>query len=145
MELFLNLCWLSLLLPACVLWRRRASSGRSARSATPPLVFLCTLGCVFVLLFPVISASDDLHAMRPEMEESERAFRGANRCAPTLHGLTHHAPTHYSPAVLPTSASLTPAFEPIGAVLPFTPQTLGTFPASAPLPRAPPSEHPTSV
>src|SRR5580658_1244111 len=97
MELFLNLCWLSLLLPGYLLWRQRSfsiaareRSGSSIDSATSsPLTFLCILGCALVLLFPVISASDDLHAMRPEMEESERAFRHVSHCASTPHPLTH--------------------------------------------------------
>jgi hypothetical protein len=79
MELFLNLCWLSLLAPAYLLWRQRtllpSRSNRTTRSSVPPLVFLCVLGCVLVLLFPVISASDDLHAMRAEMEESSPCKR----------------------------------------------------------------------
>jgi hypothetical protein len=78
MELFLNLCWLSLLVPAYLLWRRSFSSSRKVRAvrpSIPPLVFLCVLGCVLVLLFPVISASDDLHAMRAEMEESSPCKR----------------------------------------------------------------------
>jgi len=144
MELFLNLCWLSLLLPAWLLWRRRASStGLGSPAGSPaarPLVFLCTLGCAFVLLFPVISATDDLHAMRPEMEESERAFRDANRCPCTIHALTHS-----SQPVLPISASLTPAFEQVGTVVALISQTLRTFSTSAPTGRAPPSEHPTSL
>src|SRR5208283_4037128 len=74
MELFLNLCWVSLLLPAYFLWRQRTSStspdGRVKSAASDTLIFLCALGCAFVLLFPVISATDDLHAMRAEMEES---------------------------------------------------------------------------
>src|SRR5271167_1513560 len=80
MELFLNLCWLSLLVPAYLLWRRRISSTASGSpegsAARRPLVFVCALGCAFVLLFPVISASDDLHAMRAEMEESSPGKRG---------------------------------------------------------------------
>jgi hypothetical protein len=144
MELFLNLCWLSLLLPACLLWRQRTSStgsGSPAGSAAgPPLIFLCALGCALVLLFPVISASDDLHAMRPEMEESERTFRHAGHCACTPHALTHSAQP-----VPPSFASLTPAFEQIGTALPFMPQTLGAFSAPAPAGRAPPSEHSTSL
>lgn len=79
MELFLNLCWLSLLMPAYLLWRQRIISpsprSRCGRSSVPPLVFLCILGCALVLLFPVISASDDLHAMRAEMEESSPCKR----------------------------------------------------------------------
>jgi hypothetical protein len=79
MELFLNLCWLSLLVPACLLWRRRVLflglHSRSASSVVPPLVFLSVLACALVLLFPVISATDDLHAMRAEMEESSPGKR----------------------------------------------------------------------
>jgi hypothetical protein len=82
MELFLNLCWLSLLLPAYLLWRERrvaAGDARGKESAARPLVFICTLGCAFVLLFPVISASDDLHAMRAEMEESSPGKRSVSQ------------------------------------------------------------------
>src|SRR6202140_5730746 len=129
MELFLNLCWLSLLAPACLLWRQRSSSDREVRT----LLFLCALGCAFVLLFPVISASDDLHAMRPEMEESERAFRGVNRCASSGHALHHSAQP-----VLVSSISLWPSFEQTGTVFSFTPRTLGILPPLAPSGRAPP-------
>ena len=137
MELFLNLCWLSLLLPGYLLWRQRTSSDRPA---APPLVFLCALGCALILLFPVISATDDLHVVRPEMEESERGFRRAGSCACTPHALAHS-----SQPSLPSLASLTPEFEQIGTVLPFAPQSLRTFSASAPAGRAPPFENPTSL
>jgi hypothetical protein len=36
---------------------------------------LLALGCALVLLFPVISASDDLHVMRAEMEDSSISKR----------------------------------------------------------------------
>jgi len=140
MELFLNLCWLSLLLPAYLLWRRRTSTIVSDSPAGRPLIFVCALGCALILLFPVISASDDLHAMRPEMEESERAFRHAGHCARTVHALTHS-----SQPVLPSSPSLTPVFDQVDKVLPFMPQTLRSFSAPAPSGRAPPSEHLTSL
>jgi len=140
MELFLNLCWLSLLLPAWLLWRRRISSTDSKRAADNPLVLLCTLGCALILLFPVISATDDLHAMRPEMEESERAFRDAGHRGCTLHALSHS-----SQFVLSSSTSVTPDFKPIGTVLSFMPQMRGVFSAPAPAGRAPPSEHPFSL
>jgi hypothetical protein len=148
MELFLNLCWLSLLVPACLLWRQRISSDgsgdgspRSARGLVGRhLVLLCTLGCALVLLFPVISATDDLHAMRPEMEESERTFRHAGHCACALHALIHS-----SQPALPSSVSLTPAVEQVGRVLAFMPLTPGTFVDPEPASRAPPAEHPTSL
>jgi len=85
MELFLNLCWLSLLVPAFLLWRVRTASispdHRTKRPAASPLVFLCVLGCGLVLLFPVISATDDLRAMRAQMEESSPGKRGVCQVA----------------------------------------------------------------
>jgi hypothetical protein len=136
MELFLNLCWLSLLLPGYLLWRERTSSNRPAA----PLIFLCTFGCALILLFPVISATDDLHAIRPEMEESESAFRQAGHRVSALHALTHSAQL-----ILPSSGSQAAGFERIGMVLPFSLQSLRTFSVSAPDGRAPPSENPTSL
>jgi hypothetical protein len=68
MELLLNLAWLLLALPSYWLWRRSARRFSS-------LQCLLALGCVLVLLFPVISASDDLHAMRSEMEDSSSTKR----------------------------------------------------------------------
>jgi hypothetical protein len=73
MELLLNLAWLLLALPACWLWRdaRTAPAGRKFTS------FQCLLaiGCILVILFPVVSATDDLRAMRTEMEESPASKR----------------------------------------------------------------------
>ncbi|MGD0213020.1 MAG: hypothetical protein ABSB87_07295 [Terriglobales bacterium] len=110
MELFLNLCWLSLLLPAYLLWRRRSSRTNRSTPAAHPLVFLCVLGCAIVLLFPVISASDDLHAMRAEMEESSTSKRGvcqaAGERASVWNGRCENLP-----AVVATSASFGLAHE----------------------------------
>jgi hypothetical protein len=77
MELLLNLAWILLALPAYWLWRRDAGA-RLARRVTS-LQCLLALGCVLVLLFPVISASDDLHAMRAEMEESSTSKRAVRQ------------------------------------------------------------------
>ncbi len=68
MELLLNLAWLLLALPAYWLWRQAAGTRLASRVSS--LQCLLALACVLVLLFPVISASDDLHAMRAEMEDS---------------------------------------------------------------------------
>jgi hypothetical protein len=82
MELLLNLAWLLLALPAYWLWRG-SRSGCKFNS----LQCLLALGCMLVILFPVVSATDDLHAMRAEMEESpagKRTVRQAsNDKAPT--------------------------------------------------------------
>src|SRR5450755_1661641 len=128
MELFLNLCWLSLLLPAILLWRQRVRSDTPSQGlAARPLIFLGALSCALILLFPVISASDDLHAMRPEMEESERACRNANRCTGAVHVLHHTSQT-----ALPASTCLTPEFAQIGTILPLLPPTLGNSSSPAP-------------
>lgn len=108
MELFLNLCWLSLLVPAYLLWRQRTFSAGSDNPKGPaasPLVFLCVLGCVLVLLFPVISASDDLHAMRAEMEESSPGKRGVGHAA-VEKASVWHSPWQNLPAIVATSATL---------------------------------------
>ena len=78
MELLLNLAWLLLALPAYWVWRR--GTGARPANGVNSLHCLLALGCALVLLFPVISASDDLHAMRAEMEDSsisKRAVRQA--------------------------------------------------------------------
>lgn len=77
MELLLNLAWLLLALPAYWLWRN--SGIDSARSRFTSLQCLLALGCLLVVLFPVVSATDDLRAMRAEMEESPASKRGARQ------------------------------------------------------------------
>jgi HAMP domain-containing protein len=69
LELVLNLCWLLLLGPGAYLWLRQR------RSAKPIFQFSIALACLLFLLFPVISATDDLHALRQEMEESSSSKR----------------------------------------------------------------------
>ena len=69
MELLLNLVWLTLVLPAFWVWRRQAAHTKYARGYSrlrSSLLLICGL----TLLFPVVSATDDLHPMRTEMDES---------------------------------------------------------------------------
>lgn len=73
MELLLNLAWLLLALPAYWLWRDSRSAYGDRRFAS--LQIMLALGCMLVILFPVISASDDLQAMRSEMEETPASKR----------------------------------------------------------------------
>jgi hypothetical protein len=83
MELLLNLVWLLMALPAYWLWRRGAGARAERRIAA--LQFLLALGCALVLLFPVISATDDLHAMRAEMEESASSKRTVRQAGSEKH------------------------------------------------------------
>lgn len=71
MELLLNLLWLLLLVPACWIWRRERKSSMRC---------LLALGCALVVLFPVISATDDLHAAPQAMEDSTSIKRTLRNC-----------------------------------------------------------------
>jgi hypothetical protein len=92
MELLLNLAWLLLALPAYWLWRR----GTPAFSS---LQCLLALACVLVLLFPVISASDDLHAMRAEMEDSSICKRAVRQTGSVKSSASVNRPQGPSAAV----------------------------------------------
>jgi hypothetical protein len=74
MELLLNLSWLTLALPAIWMWRHESVCDKDCWRLDPIRLFLL-LGCALVLLFPVVSATDDLHAMRQVMEESSPSKR----------------------------------------------------------------------
>jgi len=131
MELLLNLCWLALVLPAFVLWRRRVSSEPWTRAS---FVIVCTLGCALVLLFPVISASDDLHAVAQAMEESEGGFRHDGHCPCVAHSL-HQSALPF----LPVTASLQVGFEQAGRILSYSPHSAGSSVVPVSSGRAPPS------
>lgn len=73
MELLLNLVWLLLALPAYWLWRHARHPRELGKFSS--LQCLLSLACVLVILFPVVSATDDLHAMRAEIEESPASKR----------------------------------------------------------------------
>ena|ERR1700730_6498329 len=66
MELLLNLVWLSLALPAYWIWERHSVPLRDSVARIRSSVFL---GCALALLFPVVSATDDLSAPKPDAEE----------------------------------------------------------------------------
>ena len=75
MELLLNLCWLTLALPAMWMWHHEPECVNQSRrfARVLPLVLF---GCILLLLFPVVSATDDLQSMRQEMEESSTSRVG---------------------------------------------------------------------
>jgi hypothetical protein len=70
MELFLNALWICLALAAPIAWLVRSRPDRSARRL---LAGLFAFACIAILLFPVISATDDLHAMQVANEDSSTA------------------------------------------------------------------------
>src|ERR1700692_2783574 len=80
MELLLNLAWLLLVLPAFGIWRQATVAKRQNRFNSRQ--GLLALGCLLVLLFPIISATDDVHAMRTEMEEPGTSKRNVRQASP---------------------------------------------------------------
>jgi hypothetical protein len=88
MELLLNLAWLLLTLPAWWLWR--SSRGAHSRHEVRSWQCVLTLGCVLVILFPVISATDDLCAMRAEQEEPQSSKRVVRQASNGKASLGHN-------------------------------------------------------
>jgi hypothetical protein len=118
MELLLNFLWLMLALPALLLWRRQSSSFRSSEKQSNSRL-LVLLGCLLVLLFPVISASDDLHPLSAEVEESG-PFKRAVKQSPGIKSPT--STCKGGGAALPAQmARLRPESEALGAVLAYLP------------------------
>lgn len=95
MELLLNLCWLLLLGPGAYLWLRQR------RRAKPIFQFSIALVCLLFLLFPVISATDDLHALRQEMEESSSSKRALKQVVKRTTGQDCSTPSAYLPSAVP--------------------------------------------
>jgi hypothetical protein len=113
MELLLNLFWLTLAVPAVWMWRRESICDEGRRRFDWIRPFLL-LGCVLMLLFPVVSATDDLHPLRQEVEESpsKRMVKQAGGDK-SFAGLS-------SPGVVPAlilSLSLAPSYQVCGQVL----------------------------
>jgi hypothetical protein len=132
MELLLNLLWLTLLLPAVLIWRRHLVC---SRSFWHPRSFraIILLGCLLVLLFPVVSATDDLHPIRNEIEESNT--KRAVKQAPATQSPDWNMGT--PPAILAEVASFSPDLEVFGSVsahLPVSPNRIfaGTSGCRAP-------------
>lgn len=101
MELLLNLVWVVLAVSTLFAWGRRRNRPHSQSH-------LIALICLLALLFPVISATDDLHAMRSEMEDSASNKRSLKQVV-TGRAIWQQT-THNPPALL----TLTFAFLPLG-------------------------------
>jgi hypothetical protein len=96
MELILNLIWIALApLAFFGFWRGRCVSGQLAR--VPYRKSLLALICVLVLLFPVVSASDDLHPTQVILEEASKRVQLA---VAALHLLSTSPPPSMLPAML---------------------------------------------
>ncbi len=117
MELLLNLLWLTLVVPAFLIWRRQSRAEKS---------FLCKssfrgillLGCLLVFLFPVVSATDDLHPLHNEIEESNPSRRTVKQAQASQ---SPDWSRFSSPAHLVEIASFSPVSRICGSVSDFLP------------------------
>jgi hypothetical protein len=101
MELVLNILWLLLALGGVVLWRTRwANQPRTRRDA--PWREWTAMSCALVLLFFVVSLTDDLHAELIVLEDSTNCRRHVH-CRSAAHALQQpeHFPTGPGVAVIP--------------------------------------------
>jgi len=139
MELLLNLAWLLLALPAYWLWRgsRTAPAGRRFNSRQ----CLLALGCMLVILFPVVSATDDLCAMRTEMEESPASKRTVRQASHDKLSILKWQ----SPPALAGSASLLTAHDEDWQQSPAASQSVPAAPAIERAGRAPPDSFPQVI
>jgi hypothetical protein len=70
LELLLNIVWVLVVTASLLFWRRFLSANEHC--SRRPVTTLVALLCILVLLFPVISATDDLHVAEVAMEDSGR-------------------------------------------------------------------------
>ncbi len=79
MEGLLNVLWLVIALGVVGLWRTRWSAARASRRRRPSFLHeAMALACALLLLFPVISLTDDLHpafALAEDSVSSKRALQ----------------------------------------------------------------------
>lgn len=135
MELLLNLIWVLLAVPAFWLWRREALPSHRSRYLSP-LRCVLALGFVLLLLFPVISATDDLRAMQPETEESPS---GRRACRNAESEKDHANQLGSAPALVHVSTAAVPADEFHGLILATRVSSPVAVLQHAPTGRAPPS------
>jgi hypothetical protein len=113
MELLRNLLWMMLvLLTVLICWRSSRNAGHVGRFH----VFVLA-ACLLALVFPVVSASDDLHALSAEIEESSFSGPSVKQWA------SSGCPTWSSDVSMPMEsvrrALVRPQNEPGGLVLEF--------------------------
>jgi len=109
MELLLNIIWIALVVPALWMWHWKPRSVQHPQGLGRYRPFIL-LGCVLLLLFPVVSATDDLNAMRPEMEDSNPSTSPFKHSASARSNLSAHATgtvplQHVGPGFVPSDES----------------------------------------
>lgn len=84
MELLLNAIWATLALGAFLAYLRTQPHSETEQS--PQAKALIALACVLFLLFPVVSASDDLHAVPGALEDTTKRILRISGPPPQVRG-----------------------------------------------------------
>jgi len=84
MELLLNLIWLALGMGSLLTFLRHRPQSSLAR--LPYRRSLLALACALLLLFPVVSASDDLHPAQALLEEANKRVQQLTSSLQASHG-----------------------------------------------------------
>ena len=107
MELALNILWLLIAVAGVILWRTSwTHQSRTRRHA--PWREWTALACALVLLFFVVSLTDDLHAELVVLEDCTNCRRHVNCHSAAQHPpRTNHFPAGPGLAVLPALAQAT--------------------------------------
>jgi hypothetical protein len=80
MEVLLNIIWVLVAMGAFLFWQAQVEGAARRREHNSRYRFLA-LTVALVLLFPVISLTDDLHAEQAAMEDSSRSLMKARNMA----------------------------------------------------------------
>ena len=136
MELLLNLAWLLVATGAIVLWLHQKHDGVST-GRTGLLLQSVALACALAVLFPAISATDDLHAAQLAVEASDVA-RKALRSMNTVSSSSAVDWLHFLPALLLLAVMTAPQRRYIHAVRAFFVSTHDASLLSFLISRAPP-------
>ena len=115
MEIFLNLVWAALALAGAAYWSR--TERRKGAEQRSPLI---ALTMVVVILFPVISVSDDLWSIHNPAETDTTQRR--------IHVVSNSSPNVSASAALPEHAFQSLRFELLRADLPRC-RSIRTFPS----------------
>lgn len=136
MELLLNLAWLLVAIGAIVMWLHQR--GRFASTRRRGLLLQSVaLACALAVLFPAISATDDLHAAQLAVEASDVA-RKALRSMNTVSSSSAVDWLHFLPALLLLAVMTVPRRRFIHSVREFFVATLDAAFLSSLTSRAPP-------
>jgi len=103
MEVLLNTLWLLVAIGTFLFWRPERSKRAPAVRGHGRILAILALACALLLLFPVISLTDDLHAEQAAMEDSSRSVTKARNM---VHGALRTGSSLFTAAVPPAASSV---------------------------------------